>query len=802
MDNNPRCDLSRPTTANPPTFANKPVGYTGTASSIINDNGIINLSSYQLSDLECAILRKGLSFCPTPRNLNLGQARKSVERFHRSLHLAYYFNQIDEPATRTGDEGFGHRKFRLPSDWLPPEPPPPALSTFFAANYTAINKLPHLYSKRLNTSNLERDAVQKLASNRDVTIKPADKGSGVVIMNTCDYIHEALRQLADTDFYQSLDRDRTLDLSDRIATVLNNMRTDKEIDKKCFEYLIPSKPRPGRFYLLPKIHKGKLPPPGRPIISAIGSPSEKISEFVDFFLQPLLCSIPSYVKDTGHFVHLINKLGPLPENTILVTLDVTSLYTNIPLPEAERAVARALTRARPGASKPSNTSLLRLLRLVFESNIFTFSDGKKRHYYLQTNGVSMGSKCAPSVACTFMGEFERLHVSNLPDNSPKPLLWLRYIDDIFCIWTHGEPTLLAFTDWLNSLHPRIKFTCTKSSTSVDFLDTKVFFDNDHKLSTDLFIKPTSSLSYLHRTSHHPCHIFTSLPFGEFLRVRRNCSDLTTFDKSADILLEGFISRGYDPQTLQQALIRARNTKRETLLQNYENLVAHHNTTTTSINHENFFLIMDYHPQNKVIRKIMQNNWDIMGSSDKTRDLYHSKLTCGSRRNPRLRDLLVRSSIPIPPSHGKSGKISNRCSTANCKYCENLDTSGQIFSTVLARHFPAKHNVSCRSHNVVYCLTCLICKLQYVGQTKRTFHERLYEHQRNIRQRNVDEPLGRHFCLPGHDSNPNNVKSHILAFITKPSDTNEALNMRLKFERDWIYRLRTSLPHGLNAMDKW
>ena len=46
----------------------------------------------------------------------------------------------------------------------------------------------------------------------------------------------------------------------------------------------------------------------------------------------------------------------------------------------------------------------------------------------------------------------------------------------------------------------------------------------------------------------------------------------------------------------------------------------------------------------------------------------------------------------------------------------------------------------------------------------------------------------------------NVESHILSFITKPGNTNAALTMRLKFELQWIFRLRTSLPHGLNSMD--
>ena len=100
-------------------------------------------------------------------------------------------------------------------------------------------------------------------------------------------------------------------------------------------YLLPNNPRPGRFYLLSKIHKGITPPPGHPIISAIGTPIEKNSHFLDLFLQTLLTSIPSFIKHIGHFLYTHQNLGPLADGSLLVTYDVTSLYTNIPLVDAE-----------------------------------------------------------------------------------------------------------------------------------------------------------------------------------------------------------------------------------------------------------------------------------------------------------------------------------------------------------------------------------------------------------------------------------------------------------------------------------
>ena len=87
----------------------------------------------------------------------------------------------------------------------------------------------------------------------------------------------------------------------------------------------------------------------------------------------------------------------------------------------------------------------------------------------------------------------------------KALIWHRFIDDIFMIWTHGMDELQKFI-YINSIHPKIKFTHENSETSINFLDTIVKIDNDRKLYTTPFEKPTDTHLYLHHTSAHnkPC----------------------------------------------------------------------------------------------------------------------------------------------------------------------------------------------------------------------------------------------------------------------------------------------------------
>ena len=150
--------------------------------------------------------------------------------------------------------------------------------------------------------------------------------------------------------------------------------------------------RTAQFYMLPKIHKRKTDPPGRPIVSGNGCPTERISQFVDHFLQHGVRCIRSYIKDTTHFLGILNNLLKLPEGTISATLDVSNLYTNIPNNEGIQACETMLDQERPNSRTPLNTSLINLLKLVLHKNNFDFNE----KHYLQVGGTAIGTRVAPS----------------------------------------------------------------------------------------------------------------------------------------------------------------------------------------------------------------------------------------------------------------------------------------------------------------------------------------------------------------------------------------------------------------------
>ena len=147
---------------------------------------------------------------------------------------------------------------------------------------------------------------------------------------------------------------------------------------------------------------------------------------------------------------------------------------------------------------------------------FRFND----RYYEQVSGTSMGTKCAPSYSIIFMDQLERKFLAR---QHLQPLVWWRYIDDIFLIWPHSREELDSFISGLNRVHTTIKFTSDISDTSINFLDVKITKTSDGKLTTDLHTKPTDAHLYLHYTSYHPQHQKKSIPYSQAVRLRRICS---------------------------------------------------------------------------------------------------------------------------------------------------------------------------------------------------------------------------------------------------------------------------------------
>ena len=106
-----------------------------------------------------------------------------------------------------------------------------------------------------------------------------------------------------------------------------------------------------------------------------------------------------------------------------------------------------------------------------------------------------------------------VETESLKTQERTPLVWFRYIDDIFFIWAPGKEHLETFLQELNNFNPDLKFTYESNEKEIPFLDLKVKL-NEGKISADLYIKSTDRHQYLHCTSSHPNHTTRSIVYSQ------------------------------------------------------------------------------------------------------------------------------------------------------------------------------------------------------------------------------------------------------------------------------------------------
>jgi len=375
-------------------------------------------------------------------------------------------------------------------------------------------------------------------------------------MDKQHYLAEGYRQLNNPLHYVKLSRPLYPQTATKFKEIITNLFTEHLLTDREFKFLLPpSDPRPRRFYMLPKTHKPKeswsFPnkmPPGRPIVSDCNSASKNISGLIDFYLKDLANRHPSYIKNTYDFVDKISKLN-IPKQSLLITLDVESMYTNINHDKGILAVKEAF-----GRSNLLYDSIIDLLELALRNNDFIFNN----EWFLQVTGTAMGADYAPHYADIYMAKFEKEALEKCP---LKPHTYLRFLDDIFIIWPHSIEAFHEFLSILNNHEPPIKFKYTINTDTVDYLDTTIFKNenNNGKLLTRVYFKPTDTHQLLHKESFHPKHTFKGILKSQIIRFHRICSKQKDFETACSILFQAVRKRNYSKRWL-------RNIKAETLRQ--------------------------------------------------------------------------------------------------------------------------------------------------------------------------------------------------------------------------------------------
>ena len=236
-------------------------------------------------------------------------------------------------------------------------------------------------------------------------------------------------------------------------------------------------------------YKDSQSKPGRKAISGCDSPTERISSFVDYLLQPIAKVQESYLKDRTDFLNFIEK-RKVAKGILLVSMDITSLCTNIPSEEGINIVCKTYETFHLN-KPPIPTFYLRdMLRLILKENSFQFNVQN----YLQTHRTALKTKMAVSFANIFMAAVETEIINR---SHFEPLTWKRYSDDVFSLWNINKKEINSFLELANNYHLTIKFTAGYMRISGQTISEGIHSRRAHALQTD------KTFQYKNFTSCHP-----------------------------------------------------------------------------------------------------------------------------------------------------------------------------------------------------------------------------------------------------------------------------------------------------------
>lgn len=345
-----------------------------------------------------------------------------------------------------------------------------------------------------------------LHDHPNLLITRADKGNVTVALSRDDYVSKIEGMLSDINTYKKIVKSPINKLICGLKDILIRWKNSEYINTQKYKSLLFTDGSLPRAYGLPKIHKQNCP--FRIIVSSVDSPLYDLAAYLHDILNKSFPKKESQIINSFQLVKLLSNLNITDCSSELISLDVVSLFTNIPLQNAIESVANRWNLISENTSIPKD-EFLGAVNFVLRSTFFTFNN----NIYEQTYGTPMGSPLSPIIAEIVLQDIEDKALNSLKF---VPSIYYRYVDDILMIIPNNmiEHTVQSF----NSLHHRIQFTLEKSDKNVlNFLDVTLIL-KDNCLTMDWFHKKTFSGRYLNFFSQHPLNQKRGTIFGLVDRV--------------------------------------------------------------------------------------------------------------------------------------------------------------------------------------------------------------------------------------------------------------------------------------------
>jgi hypothetical protein len=469
----------------------------------MENTSLFTVGKVELSKTERIILGLGLKFIPRvrrPTEAIKSSLVTSLDRFIRSLRLAIYFRGSVMKHSLIPRPFIYKSTFEFTTDL------DEYISTYKSkcmskiSTYNWNNNLPLLDQVITHT-------IRQLSRSTTLVYKPADKNLGTVVLNKINYMDICYNILNTTTYKRIISYDTTCTLEYSILQKIfdhydkqyiikrdssgNRIKSNTDLYTCCFQLYNTEHLRIPTFYILPKMHKPwkENLPQGRPIVSSINSCTYFTSKYLHNYLTQLVSKLPTICRSSLEIITIAEVLH-IPSNYVIVCADVRSLYPSIPVAYGMNAVKTLLY-----AFNLLDVDFhLQLLYWVLANNKFSFNN----EIFHQLEGTAMGTPLAVEYANIVLYYLE----SKLLD-SLQPLLYRRYIDDLFIIIEESNaPTI---EQMFNEQCSSIQLDDVTIGLSGIFLDLNITITNN-KLITNLYQKELNKYLYLPPTSSHKASV--------------------------------------------------------------------------------------------------------------------------------------------------------------------------------------------------------------------------------------------------------------------------------------------------------
>ena len=160
-----------------------------------------------------------------------------------------------------------------------------------------------------------------------------------------------------------------------------------------------------------------------------------------------------------------------------------------------------------------------------------------------------------------------------------------------------------------------------------------------------------------------------------------------------------------------------------------------------------------------------------------------------KRQPNLKDKIIRAKVPDAVRKRPKREIPGMKKCLNCPICPFVKPGNTVKSKVNNYTVDINNAVTCKTRNMIYCISCKRCSEQYIGESERSLQERFSEDRGYVTNGNISKATGLHFNQRGHS-----VSDMSVTIVEKIYSNNQSF--RKEREKMYINKMETKYK-GMN-----